>query len=90
MSQHTPGPWNYSGTADGLVWTITLKRGRQSRKIEVEGFTNEEAHGNALLIAAAPDLYQALRDAVAALGGIRSDNVPESVQKALAKAEGRS
>ena len=52
------------------------------------GYERNEA--NAHLIAAAPDLYQALRDTVAAAGGIHSDNVPESARLALAKAEGRT
>ena len=40
------------------------------------------------LILAAPDLILALRDAVAALGGITSDNVPQTIRAAIAKATG--
>ena len=53
-------------------------------------FKNEQAEADAHLIAAAPEMYEALRDAVAALGGRRNYVGPQSVLNAIAKAEGRS
>ncbi len=53
------------------------------------GLNEPEDSANANLIAAAPELLEALRDAVAALGGIRMDAVPESVRAAITKAEGQ-
>jgi uncharacterized protein YceH (UPF0502 family) len=46
--------------------------------------TPQKREASARLTAAAPELFNALRDAVAALGGIHSDNVPESVRAAIA------
>ena len=69
MTKHIPGPWisdaetidlfdfelenrRFWITADGMVIGY------------VDGFGNEERKANARLIAAAPDLFEALRDAV--------------------------
>lgn len=51
------------------------------------GHTPAEWEAKSRLRDAAPELLAALRDAVAALGGINSDQVPESVRAAIAKAE---
>jgi hypothetical protein len=60
MSKHTPGPWI---AESNMVLTAAMmdednpKRGRQ---IIAEVFGGLEAHANAHLIAAVPELYEAL------------------------------
>jgi hypothetical protein len=62
MSKHTPGPWaaelwNNSST-DDIGWTIT----RNGSRVPTSTFDGDEAEAeaNARLIAAAPDLLEAL------------------------------
>ena len=94
-TKHTSGPWGWDGMPpkhhrehnweDSAPWLVNDD--------EVAVLTGEIACKNpfnAYLIAAAPCLYAALKDAAAALGGMQSDNVPQTVRDALAKAEGRS
>ena len=65
MSKHTPGPWvidwNMSRldifSADATTLVSTLRRSALSSKMD------ETAKANARLIAAAPDLLEALRNA---------------------------
>lgn len=55
---HTPGPWQYNGpTENGWFVKISPKR-----EIAVEGRSDVEADANARLIAAAPDLLEALEN----------------------------
>ena len=96
--KHTPGPWEWSDDGNGNCW------GRAGLKPCVLSAT---VHGlvyvddaDARLIAAAPDLLEALRDALWALdnaaavlsaNGIQStltDPRPQ-MRAAIAKAEGR-
>lgn len=90
-AQHTPGPWTVLTTADksrvvanaraGEGWTIAILR---------QGDTPEWA-ANARLIAAAPDLLEALEAADAVLSGrVRDLNyqVRDKVRAAIAKARG--
>lgn len=82
-AKHTPGPWthcqedNFITTRDGrglLEW--------QARSLHV---TPEERDANARLIAAAPDLLKACRQALAALKGREHD---QFLRDAIAKATG--
>lgn len=60
MSEHTPGPWEYAGiteTEKTHGWFVKVAEGRT---ISVEGRCAAEAHSNACLVAAAPDLFAAL------------------------------
>lgn len=64
MSKHTPGPWKWTGQA------VTVPSGQ---RLLVNGVSlplgnhadSEEADANARLIAAAPDLLEALKGVVA-------------------------
>lgn len=86
MIKHTPGPWkqgNYKFFAHAFAnpeYPIHAPKrgciGKAYRDVDAKMF------------ALAPEFLQALRDAVAALGGIQSDNVPKTVRAAIAKAEG--
>ena len=91
---HTPGPWRVARKAEGHGWTIVGPSGREHDRpmdwFVARTISDEpEDEANARLIGCAPEMLAALRDAVAALGGIRADNVPKSVREVIAKAEGR-
>ena len=80
MSKHTPGPW---------------KRKIKSVLIPIAPYEWAEAYGgsiaNARLIAAAPDLLEALKEIVAAADGKGWEQLDPSFKKAraaIAKAEG--
>jgi hypothetical protein len=98
MRKHTPGPWKYNGYSiegDFHGWRVYLPS-VFSRSITVEGASAEEADANARLIAAAPDMINALHP-LAHFSGDFSD--PEDQERllalfaaarlAIAKAEGR-
>ena len=97
-TRFTPGPWEYDGmvTDDhGHGWFV---RPCAARTISVEGRTDEEADANAHLIAAAPDLYNALNRIMdyAHTGASVKDIIPEdqpqfiAAYAALAKARGET
>lgn len=85
MSSFTPGPWRLAGKA-------TIRAG--DGWIAQVNWRNREA--NAAIVIAAPDMYDALkcaqsvlfllRDEVNALG-LKSVNVPDKVNAAIAKAD---
>ena len=82
--KHTPGPWEYIGqTCQDESDTISgwFVKVASHRHISVEGRTRQEAEANARLIAAAPDMLEAL---------IRADNIDQgwsgAVSRAIAKA----
>ena len=54
-TQHTPGPWWHSGLEVGTVPMMMVKVAK------VSGANHQEAQANARLIAAAPDLLEALK-----------------------------
>ena len=90
MTQHTPGPWAISPIrdADGALYIESpLTDARNERVACIFGFA--EADANARLIAAAPDMLAALREAYLTLecrdGTAR---VTEQVRAAIAKATG--
>ena len=82
-AQHTPAPW-VAHTSPYLKFS-TVVIGELSLEIK-----NARSVHDARLIAAAPDLLQALLDAIAALGGITSDNVSDTVRTAIARATGET
>ena len=98
MSKHTPGPWKarmqYSRNGRELGWMVEHSNGRIGWASLAYADTNEEAPAedpanaaNARLIAAAPDLVEALRKAVK-LNSFRefNDHIP-AMKAALAKVE---
>lgn len=60
-AQHTPGPWTYRLSIDGRICGDV--RGPAGRFVADIG-AHEESDANARLIASAPDLLAALRDAL--------------------------
>ena len=102
MDKHTPGPWFVD--KDGNVWRRDPKTLYQNGGGVAGDRPLASAHrgwygateigfpveANGRLIASAPDLLEAARDCIAALGGIRSDSVPESARAAIAKATGEA
>lgn len=62
MSQHTPGPWNLHPKFGKPVVGIDVQDGGPLIPIaeEVQGYDMQQARANARLIAAAPDLLDAL------------------------------
>lgn len=88
MSAHTPGPW----AADfGEAYAVTAPdKGRVAICTNLKGAhgmggrrTGDEVEANARLIAAAPDLLEALEVLVAELGDCR---LTEPARAAIAKA----
>lgn len=102
MSKHTPGPWVVNdfcteGGADTAVWTSHDPHFAKSicechfntmREIErgETGCHQLEAEANAKLIAAAPDLLEALREIVSNWDGEPEDMA--AANAAIAKANG--
>lgn len=103
MVKHTPGPWHVGhlggdgncqcrtvvdeGYAGG-VCTVHLGNGLPVGEGGNDAPTLEEAVANMHMIAAAPDLLEALKDARYALYGNGPGN--PKIDAAIAKAEGRS
>lgn len=99
----TPGPWNQEKTGDGKRICIGLglfdgPNGYDVAEVYCDDVTEEtiqEAYANANLIAAAPDLYEALSDIVSSLvihdlGPIYLTKEIIIARAALAKARGES
>ena len=96
MSKHTPGPWKcgqYLGHSFWVVHTDVGDRGRGMDIVEgVAGLTPEQRLANARLIAAAPELLDALKEIVDAADGDGWNQLDASFKKARAailKAKGK-
>jgi hypothetical protein len=81
MKQHTPGPWEFLPPDDGNCGAITAKTGW------ICDFAEEPSDANARLIAAAPDLLEALQHLMVAHGE-QLDYAFQQAQEAIAKATG--
>lgn len=75
MSAHTPGPWATSSLSNGTEWTVSIDGG--DMLADLTGCPNEQA--NARLIAAAPDLFKALKALVSTARTFR--DVPKDEQE---------
>ena len=64
MSKHTPGPWHYFETEDGRCRVKPLNRKYIVAECSAMEPQCEEQRSNARLMAAAPELLEALRDMV--------------------------
>ena len=92
---NTKGEWKVTDSAFSRFTTYRGKRqgGRTfvttalnlNQVAEAQGDTQEEAEANAHLIAAAPDMYEALKN----LSNYPAESVRQIAQMALAKAEGK-
>lgn len=87
MAEHTPGPWTVDTPPDDYL----VIRSSEGRHI----CTSIDCWANARLIAAAPEMFDALREATATLAcidpALQSTIEPsiEQARAALAKATGR-
>jgi len=94
MSKHTPGPWKvgqYLGSLSSFYVHMDVgDKGRGSNVVDaVCGIDADERLANARLIAAAPCLLEALRDAMDALVIHAPDSwVLTQARDAIAKATG--
>lgn len=95
MNKHTPGPWKYGIELSSRSgeWLISFDAGYRGRGICIAetrpGTGHEEA--NARLIAAAPELLEALEEAVCALEVCGKDyRATEIARTAIAKAKGET
>src|SRR5690606_36246637 len=86
--RHTPGPWTVMGQA---VWTRAEDAVVDVEVCALNPFEEWEGQrrADAYLIAAAPDMYEALQAVDNALAHNLPHGVMRRVQAALAKAEGR-
>jgi hypothetical protein len=87
MSNHTPGPWIIGtdprypaepcvdAVVEGVVWHIALCH-------MGIGPDDSSAEANARLIACAPELYAALKEALPALRGERHEAALAAIEKA--------
>ena len=86
---HTPGPWETSVLADGSQWEVCLPDAGDAIAGIVDG---PDAQGNALLMAAAPDLLaacQAVLDEFPGLDSRRIEAVKATCRAAIARATGK-
>lgn len=92
MNKHTPGPWYPVATQDGMFVFKDVKDERH--KIAELFLWGEETEHNARLIAAAPEMLEALQVAYAELENHKGvpgvvEHVLPAIEAAIAKAEGR-
>ena len=81
-TKHTPGPW--------VVRNFAVNGETRSEVLDANG-GNACIQSNAHLIAAAPAMYEALRDCVGRLEAYYGDTYPAVIRgkQALAQAEGK-
>ena len=86
--KHTPGPWNY----DRSGYSLYVNSGRELvTALSMDGKRLETSEANARLIAAAPDLLNALMDFVSYFGHDNDNGLDEmltNARAAIAKATG--
>lgn len=90
ICKHTPGPWRVS-EGNGYNSSLYVMAGEAAEICEVFDDSEEMAlpdKANACMIAAAPELYEALKWCADALQEVGVAYAP--AEAALAKAEGRS
>ena len=94
QATHTSGPWavDYEGPAH---LSIEDKAGRVLAFCNLQNEDGDEDEANAHLIAAAPDLLEALRNVAETMSGadyshVKQDMVRAICRRAISKAEGRA
>ena len=111
QTKHTPGPWRLTESGDAIVsadgGTLIVETGQdywQNLEAAAAGASSDiakrhlpQVRANARLIAAAPELLEALKQATAALAwheqvhGVAMDAVVvEKARAAIAKAQGKA
>jgi hypothetical protein len=100
MSAHTPGPWNMVEASGG--WLIGPRETDGPDYVGdvhrlAKGRSDEESEANARLIATAPELLRALRDALpfincreCELHNPYVEDIRDAARAAIAKARGES
>lgn len=100
---HTPGPWAWFGNASAMVYALDETGGVNRFSARVDGgcpyagrtvkerTSEDELAANARLIAAAPELLEALEMALPGLGGLANENASvtpdyQRARAAIAKA----
>lgn len=88
-AKHTPGPWELRPDDMGGLSSLVFPAGQPHPVAGVTGYYsgNWERLANALLIAAAPELLEALQFVMTASGG-QLGTAFEQAQAAIAKATG--
>jgi hypothetical protein len=92
MSKHTPGPWSYHDKAAyGLAITTGSIAAQNIASVQAYvGLTHDAARANARLIAAAPELLEALKYLASSPHGEQLHDAFDMAQRAIAKAEGEA
>lgn len=83
--KHTPGPWILKQTRDGKAILIN---GGHVGEVHSDDIDTDEAWSNANLIAAAPEMLEALQFIVDSNGLKITAAITETVQKVINKAKG--
>jgi hypothetical protein len=88
--QHTPGPWNYDGPNAQTAHIIHVADGEIAEAFS-EWISNKQAEANANLIAAAPDMLEALEYIEAMVNDGIGDQINlDKLEHVIAKARGQS
>ena len=99
MKKHTPGPWFDAGSDTYFPDQTNIKANSGTESFYVAavigGLSEDEHKANVSLIAAAPDLLEALQDVVNSVARCTSGDVCQmsdfsSARAAIAKATGES
>jgi len=92
-AQHTPGPWHVATYGEGSASFYAVKRGPATicRVVEVDPMLDRTGDANARLIAAAPDLLAACKEALALLNnpdadGYDADQIDGILNRAIQRA----
>lgn len=89
--KHTAGPWEVDPLKQGILGDVSTADGSQcvaqAQQVSGDDLKQSIRAANARLIAAAPDLLEALKDARYALYGNGPGN--PKIDAAIAKAEGQ-
>lgn len=86
-TQHTPGPWTFNETIPRMVSSKEGYITRDICRMDASTMSALEQDANARLIAAAPDLLEALQYLMVAHGE-QLDQAFQMAQEAIAKATG--
>ena len=95
MTMHTEGPWSVAETRHNYDTVIRGPKGEPIALALIAGYTKQEGTANATLLAAAPDLLEALKVMVrdygaahAACGDLEMSPALLQAQRAIARATG--
>ena len=98
-TKHTPGPWFLDNAEGGDWFRYVMAEDSQIGRVDLgnRGFISQHGEANARLIAAAPEMYEAIAAIATAMNlgyipnEILSEGSPilEGLRAAIAKAEGK-